>query len=349
MLRRLHEIMRGDVEQALLHLFSDQLSEAEAAAMRNRVERDSRYREEFEGSLEVLASMEGLADDRQIRTIAVEYSRLLQKHRFRRSVALGMAAGLLLAFGAAVTFFSPWSGSGETAPQEYSTRIGEQRTIELDDGSVVMLNTASRLAVDYSAQVRRIRLEQGEAYFVVAEDRQRPFTVNLGALSATALGTEFNLRRHPGHYQIAVIEGAVAWHASTVAVSSLPAPTWADGQEVVLSPAAQHGVAEGWVAEFNVNHNRLKAYRPASMDRFHDWRSGTLVFYREPLHRVIEELNRYSRREIRIEDAAVRDLSVYTTASIQEIDSVLDGLEMLLPIEVTRNYDRIVIRGTPEP
>ena len=243
MLRNLHEIMRGDVEQALLHLFSDRLSEAEAAAMRNRVERDSRYREEFEGSLEVLASMEGLADDRQIRTIAVEYSRLLQKHRFRRSVALGMAAGLLLALGAAVMFFSPWSGSGETAPQEYSTRIGEQRTIELDDGSVVMLNTATRLAVDYNAQVRRIRLEQGEAYFVVAEDLQRPFTVDLGVLSATAFGTEFNLRRHPGHYQIAVIEGAIAWHESTVAVSSLPAPKWADGQEVVLSPgrAARRG------------------------------------------------------------------------------------------------------------
>lgn len=73
------------------------------------------------------------------------------------------------------------------------------------------------------------------------------------------------------------------------------------------------------------------------------------MFYREPLEKVIEELNRYSRKEIRIEDAAVRHLSVYTTASIQEIDSVLNGLEMLLPIEVTRYYDRIEIRGTPEP
>ncbi|MYL11927.1 MAG: DUF4974 domain-containing protein, partial [Cenarchaeum sp. SB0669_bin_11] len=84
-------------------------------------------------------------------------------------------------------------------------------------------------------------------------------------------------------------------------------------------------------------------------DRYHEWRSGMLMFYREPLHKVIEELNRYSSTEIRIEDAAIRDLSVYTTASIQEIDSVLDGLEMLLPIEVTRYYDRIAIRGTSEP
>ena len=346
MLNKLQQIIRGDVEHALLHLWSDQLSEAEAAAIRRRVRSDPKYREEFNSSLEVIASMEDLAGDSDIQEGFLEYRRLLREHGSKRKAVRGIAASLLLTIGAALTYFSPWSGPDESHLQKHFTRIGEQQTIELDDGSVVTLNTGGRLAVDYSGPARRIVLERGEAYFEVTEDPRRPFTVDLGVRSVTAVGTAFNIRKLPEHYQVAVIEGAVSVHELTAEVSSSRPPIPVDGQPMVLTASGQQRVEAGWVAEFDVGRSQLTAYRPESMERYEGWRGGMLRFYREPLYQVVQELNRYTRKKILIEDTSVMELSVYTAVSIDDIDSALSGLEKLLPIEVTRHYDRIVITGS---
>ena len=348
MLKGLKEILDGDVEHALVRLWSDQLSEAEAAAIHNRIQGDPRYREEFRGSMEVLAGMEALAGDSETSDILREHRRILHERRSKRRAALGIAAGLLLAIGAALTYFATWSGPDDSDLQQYFTRIGEQQTIELDDGSVITLNTAGQLEVEYSEQVRRILLERGEAYFEVEEDRKRPFTVDLGVRSVTAVGTAFNIRKSPEHYQVAVIEGAVAFHAVTDEVSSSPPLASDDGQAVVVSTPGRQRVEAGWVAEFDVSRKQLTAFRPESMDRYQDWRSGMLSFYREPLHQVIQELNRYSQKNILIEDASVMELNVYSALSVHDIDSALKGLELVLPIKVTRHYDRIVITASAE-
>ncbi|MCY3841457.1 MAG: FecR domain-containing protein [Gammaproteobacteria bacterium] len=160
-----------------------------------------------------------------------------------------------------------------------------------------------------------------------AEVPDRPFTVDLGLRSVTVVGTQFNVRKDPQHYQVAVIEGAVS------------IGEFADR-------ATQHRLEAGWVAEVDVQRNELNAFRPESLDRYAGWRNGMVSFSREPLYQVVQELNRYTRKKVLIEDTAVMDLSVYIIVNIHEIDAALDGLEGLLPIEVTRHYDRIVITGS---
>ena len=348
MLKNLQEIVGGGVEHALHRLWSDQLSEAEAAAIHSRAQNEPGYREELDGSLEFLAGVEALADDREIRGIAQDYRQILHEHRSRRRLALSLAAGVLMAVGAVLIHFSPWSGPDDSHLQKYFTRIGEQQTIELTDGSVVTLNTGGQLLVDYDGKARRILLEQGEAYFQVAEDPVRPFTVHLGGRSVTAVGTAFNIRKSKDRYQLAVIEGAVAFHEVTDEVPVSQPLVSVDGQAVVISMPGQRRVEAGWVVEFDVRRDVLTAFRPESMDRYQDWRSGMLSFFYEPLYQVIQELNRYSRKKILIEDASVMELSVYTAIRVDEIDAALKGLEKVLPIEVTRHYDRIVIAGSEE-
>lgn len=348
MLTNLQRIMNGDVEHALVRIWSDQLSEAEAAAIQIRVQGDSRYREEFYGAMEVLASMEPLVDESENREILRDCRGILHEHRSKRRLALGVAAGVLVVF-ATVTFFSPWSGQDKShLDDDFITRVGQQRTLELDDGSVVTLNTDGQLVVDYSGPNRRIVLKRGEAYFEVTEDIERPFTVDLGVRSVTAVGTAFNVRKSPERYQVAVIEGAVAFHAVTDDAASSPPPVSGGGQAVRVSVPAQRRVEAGWVAEFDVNANVLTAFRPESMERYREWRSGMLSFYGAPLHEVVEELNRYSRKRILIEGASVKELNVYTAVSIHEIDSALEGLALVLPIEVARDPDRIVITASAE-
>ena len=345
MLKNLEEILRGSATQGMVHLLSNDFSEAEAAAIHTRVRQDRQYREDLDELLAAFDVLGGLEGDPAVEAIARDYPRMLRERRVRRRLALGVAAGVLLAIGTSLAVFSPWRGPDNSHLQEYFTRIGEQQRIELADGSVVTLNTGGQVVMDYSGPVRRVLLVRGEAYFEVAEDADRPFTVDLGLRSVTAVGTELNIRKHPQHYQVAVIEGAVAiggWTDEAYASS----PSSVNGETVILASQAQQRVEAGWVAEFDLHRNELTAFRPESMERYTGWRSGMIIFQREPLHQVVQELNRYSRTRILIEDTSVMDLSVYTAVRVDDIDTALIGLEKLLPIEVTRHYDRIVIAGS---
>src|SRR5262249_18713311 len=73
----------------------------------------------------------------------------------------------------------------------YSTDIGEQRVVSLEDGTRVSLNSVTRIKVDYGARMRSVVLEEGEALFDVAHVPGRPFVVTAGDRKVTALGTRF--------------------------------------------------------------------------------------------------------------------------------------------------------------
>ncbi|GER03354.1 hypothetical protein JCM17846_10360 [Iodidimonas nitroreducens] len=80
------------------------------------------------------------------------------------------------------------------AVESFQTRKGESRMIALDDGSVIELNTLSKLEIRFSQHERTIMMIEGEAYFDVAKDPQRPFVVRTDKASVQAVGTEFNVR-----------------------------------------------------------------------------------------------------------------------------------------------------------
>lgn len=337
MLTNLQEIRTGGAERALHRLWSDDLTEPEATAIQARAGGDPKYREELEGLFAAFNSIGALEGDRAIEEVTGDYQRLIHERRSKSRLALGIAAAFLVAVNVIFTYFWTSGGPDDSHLQKYYTRIGEQQTIGLADGSVVTLNTAGQLVADYSGTARRILLERGEAYFDVASDPNRPFTVDLGVRSVTVVGTEFSIRKDPQRYEVAVIEGAVSIGGYSL-----------DSEPANLPSTAQQRVEAGWVAEFDVQTNELKAFQPESMDRYVAWRNGMVTFAREPLYRVVQELNRYSRKKILIEDTAVMELSVYVIVDVHEIDAALDGLSRLLPVEVTWHYDRIVITGSAE-
>ena len=330
MLNNLQEIINGDITHAAVRLWHEELTDAEAAAIQNRVQGEPEYRKDLDGLLGLLATMEGLIDRPSLEVFARDYPHLLRKRRLRQRLALGMAAGILAVLGAVLAVFKP--GPGDPALPMHFTRVGEQKTIRLADGSVVMLNTGGELMVDYDGTRRRILLESGEAYFDVTDDAQQPFTVDLGAHAVTAKGTAFNVRKDPDSYQVAVIEGAVAFHEDT--------EDW-----YATAPIAGR-VEAGWVAAFDHRGEQIRSFQPESMQRYVGWRQGILRFTREPLYQVIQELNRYSRRKILIEDPSILELKVFLAVTIEDIDTAVMGLERVLPIVVTQHYDRIVITAS---
>ncbi|KCZ47937.1 FecR domain-containing protein [Hyphomonas sp. CY54-11-8] len=128
--------------------------------------------------------------------------------RGRKSALLALAAAaavILLSATALMTLRKPGAGP---SPLTYATAIGEQQAVTLEDGSVITLNTNTRLTVLYSKTERLIRLTQGEALFEV-EHADRPFLVEAAGTRTRALGTEFDIHAKESSVSVTLIRGSV--------------------------------------------------------------------------------------------------------------------------------------------
>eukprot|EP01042_Synura_sphagnicola_P012451 gene12451-15845_t len=101
----------------------------------------------------------------------------------RRGWLFGGAAIAASIAGAAIV------GFGVSMPQWFSTRKGEMRVVSLEDGSVISLNSATKLWIDFTQNRRLAYLLDGEALFDVAHDSRRPFVVTSGASRVLAAET----------------------------------------------------------------------------------------------------------------------------------------------------------------
>lgn len=232
----------------------------------------------------------------------------------RRIFALAAAASVV------VTVLGVWLFLAR-APT-YATAIGEQRIMRLPDGSVVQLNTHSRLTVNLTAEAREIRLLEGEALFTVAPDAVRPFRVRAGEAVVVALGTQFNVYRQPEGVTVSVVEGAVAIAGRSMEQSRLNA-----GEQARIE-------SSGTV------HKRPKPDLAQAVA----WRERRLVFRGETLDEIAAQFNRYSTQQIRVEGAAARSLRLAGTFSSDDPESLILFLGRYPNLSIENSGQAFVIR-----
>jgi transmembrane sensor len=92
---------------------------------------------------------------------------------------------------------------------DYVTGAGETMLVRLPDGSVMHLAADSAVQLAQDGARRGVRLLAGEAFFQVVPDAGRPFIVAAGDLSATDVGTAFDVRLASAGAAVAVREGLV--------------------------------------------------------------------------------------------------------------------------------------------
>src|SRR5581483_1498266 len=114
---------------------------------------------------------------------------------------LAIAASVLIAVAGA--FFYDQRGT-------YSTATGEERSVSLEDGSTLDLNSQSKVRVRFSTHARSVELLQGQAIFRVSKNPARPFIVSTDTTQVRAVGTQFDVYRKSGGTVVTVIEGRVA-------------------------------------------------------------------------------------------------------------------------------------------
>jgi len=241
------------------------------------------------------------------------------KRRSRAPVAwarYALGAGALAAVLALAAVVPRWSE--RPVPETvYVTQVGESRTIALDDGSRVSMDTDSRLVVDFSGAERRIVLDRGRAYFRVAKAR-RPFLVHTEDGSVRAVGTEFEVYRRNDTTEVALVEGRVAL---------LAAPTADAGQ------AALGTLDPGQKARFR-KHQPLHRLPPAAPGALPTWLSGKLVFEDQALSAAVAEFNRYSRRRMVLGGEQVARLRVSGVFRSDDPHAFVEALEELYPVAV---------------
>lgn len=169
---------------------------------------------------------------------------------------------------------------------DLKTPQGRQQIQVLADGSRLTLNGDSEARVTLARRARDVRLDHGEAFFKVAHDPSRPFTVHARDVSVTALGTAFNVNRLADVTEVTVHEGKVR-----VAAARDRAVVVVAGESVRVSARGIEG--------------RVK-FNPTVAD---DWRSGWIELNNGRLGDLVTELNRANAtRPLRLGEPALADL-----------------------------------------
>lgn len=345
-----------NVSDSLAHLYSGNATELDAWKIEQCLESDPQFKENMMATAELLADIEDLADDPDILAIANDTPKhqqvIANTNRFRFFSSL--AATFFVVTVGLTAYFITKEPLEHTAPlQIYRTEAGEQKSVTLEDGSVLTLNTSSKLYVNYDEKSRHITLQRGEVFFDVQKDPLRPFSIDLGEHAVTVLGTEFNVYRQPGRYQVSVVEGVVAFHQAEATVQQ-DSPSLAEGvradsaqSNVYVKKPGQRRITAGWVAEYDIAKNSMSGHVPEKMDELLQWRTGMIEFHKQPLYEVVKTLNRYTEKKILIEDPTVMNVKVYAAVNISEIHAALGALDQMLPISITQHSDKIVIEGEP--
>lgn len=266
------------------------------------------------------------------------------------------AAGVLVLVALSVLFANILGRSGDgQVLASYQTAVGEQQTVTLEDGSRLMLNTGSRILVDYTPGERRIILEFGEVFFEVEGEPRRPLTVFAQGRLVKVLGTKFSVLIAGNEVRVAVVDGTVAVgkqearfplsNRRTIRTREEPgnaatsgAEGWIDPNDVILRA--------GTLATFGDGHEPALKQDNEVVERTQSWREGVVRFESEPLFRVVAELNRYSPSKILIEDDAIVNLPISGVFALKRIDLILEALEDVIPVTLIRYSDRYVLVGS---
>lgn len=199
---------------------------------------------------------------------------------------------------------------------DHVTGTAELRTIRLQDGSEVALAPHSAVAVSFEPDERRVRLLQGEAFFAVTPDKERPFRVTARSVRATVLGTSFDVRLDDSAITVAVQEGRVRVEATD--------PSSGTGETLQAGEVVRVTGDGAFVRT---------AAEPAMIAA---WRQGRLYMTNRLLGDAVSEIRRYFPGTIIVTDAALEGLPTTGVFDTADPEGALRGIAQAQGAKVRR-------------
>jgi len=292
----------------VVRLHSDRLSERDCRRFAGWLEASQEHRDAFEQVLAVWGELDLLKK--------LPLPQPARPRRLSNGWIAGLACAGLLAIFAVFLHFSPAGlplapiAAQKAEVLTYSTAVGEQRSVKLPDGSIIELNTHTRVAVEFSEHQRKVTLLEGEAFFNVAKDKTRPFVVDLGKGVVVAVGTAFNICLGDDGATVTVTEGTVKVAASQNAETS----------SSVEYVSADHAV--------KFQNGIPGAISSANTQSSIAWRDKLIVFDNTPLPVALREVGRYLPYEVSadLSDDGMAQMRVSGTFSLESPEQALDAI-----------------------
>jgi transmembrane sensor len=248
----------------------------------------------------------------------ISASRTGRRTRFTPWAAT-MAATLVLAVIASVYY---WPDNAVV------TGIGQRQVRLLRDGTRVVLNTDTRIEVNYDERARRVRLIRGEAWFDVAKRPTRPFLVGVDGQEIRALGTSFIVRHDDTQgLSITLVEGQIS-----------VTPT-ARREEAALRDAQILAPGERLV----ISRNHARTVDRPELTRITAWERGRVEFEETPLETAVAEMNRYSTMHVAVADANVAQLRIGGVFHAGDSEEFVRIVTAAFGLRVDRSGSEIVL------
>ena len=312
---------------------SGAMTTAEARALEAWLAADPAHAQAYQAAQRMWVDT-GLDAIREHPRILALRERGLNRARRRWMVAIPAAAACLAAVIAAPSMLGPGLRTPELfAPsiqQEFRTSVGQRTTVKLPDGTAVTLDTDTVLRTRETKTRRMVWLDRGQAFFRVHKDPKRPFVVNAGGRTVTALGTAFSVKVAPKAFEVVLVEGVVRVE-SPVRATPLALPT---GR--VQATEMQAG------SELTALDNRHWSVREADASAETAWLDGRLVYKGAPLSEVVADMNRYSEKQIVIRDPQVASRALSGTYRAGDIDGFVRAARDYGFVEVVREGEKTV-------
>jgi transmembrane sensor len=320
----LPEAVRAEAAVWLARLHSDQRTEEMEQSFRTWLAGNAQRAAAFERMTNTWEATGGLRSRERIAGAVASVPTPRKRNIAWATLSQAVAACVIL--GIVITFATELLGFGKTGPQtRIETALGERRSLQLEDGSRVMLNTNSRVSVVYTDQQRLINLERGQARFEVAKDAARLFIVRAGGKQIVARGTQFDVRWTDERLSIVLLEGSV---------SVLP---------VQQSPT-RPGIGMNPGERLSFEQPTIAVKSAPNLAREEAWVAGRAIFEHTPLREAVAEINRYARRPLELGDPSLAELRISGTFSVDDVDAFARALAEVLSLSVEESEAAIVLR-----
>lgn len=268
--------------------------------------------------------------DHEIPTNKMQNRFLVQLKTRVTTFRFRFAAAVLIPFlflVGAFTYISVRTGAFESAElAEVIVPYGEQMSVVLQDGTMVQLNSGSRLEYPKSFGIlnRKVKLS-GEGYFSVAKESLRPFEVDLDEIKVKVTGTHFNVMAYSEDKKIRVTleEGSVNITDKTNNLYPLE-----------VGQSAEYDRESGKCEIKNVNDIKL----------YTAWRTKSLNFYRTPLKEIIKTLERQYEVKFDVKDSSLLEYRFSISTSKININEIVDDLQKVSKIKfIKQNENNFII------
>jgi transmembrane sensor len=251
---------------------------------------------------------------------------------------LALAAALVLA-GTVYLWRPPRPGPAA----ETSLSRHEDRRI-LPDRSATRLNAGANLTVLYSPAERRVRLDQGEAFFTVVPDATRPFVVEAGTIEVRALGTAFNVRLSGSRLDVIVTAGTVALAASVPVAAGSTSSSAARAEIAVLQANQRLNLSLTAGAPVTT----VESIAPGEIQRRLSWQHGLMNFRDESLDSIVADLNRINATQVLLRDEALATTRFSGTIRSDNVAGFVRLLESAFGAEIVKSTSgEIQLRSKP--